>query len=485
MPKSTRTSGHAFVNEDSFIEEYDGPLEELVPLTEMEYASTSYSFPSSSNGISSTIHHGVGDFEDGRSADYRAVRKVFIEEDDTGMHFDWPIYSKEQLGVARVACILQQISNENPALICDSIPHEFTGSGGFVVKFQAPELSFVDDSLGEWNCVSETECHFTKNAAGKMVQTRGRPSNLKVKCTEYLHPGTDFRLGKFTKKIYTGESNTPEMLKCIVITYEWTGTPHPLAVEYEAAEPFEESVDDLATCQPDGRHVPKDVVQPLNFDGICKIFLGCFHIAEGRICAAAPADYRQQGTFIVDKTRLGAAYLSRDKLKWTKPSGTSRFFQFKNDVAVRVEPGARPETRAYDVKIFCKRYDSEEAGLKGFVRKIYTCTGPEHDEKCNSHLAVIVYSWKQQESAAANEKPATTSATPIKKRRLDNAVDVERLTTPDFSAENGPEEGELRRKILQKSLENQNRMGELLDRAERVLERFEKMSQKGGVKDQS
>uniref|UniRef100_A0A1I7WCV7 UBIQUITIN_CONJUGAT_2 domain-containing protein n=1 Tax=Heterorhabditis bacteriophora TaxID=37862 RepID=A0A1I7WCV7_HETBA len=259
--------------------------------------------------------------------------RVFVTNEIPGMHLEWPLFSQQAEGFAVAAhIIVTEAASVRTSQICTSIPQEFTEVGTFVIDTSdlRNRHEATLDGLGSW----------------------GSPQ------------GSIKLANKQTRSV----SGSGESSLYVVLTYDWEGTPHPVAVvlgNIPHAGALKE--------RPFGSRSWE-----VSFVFLFRILFSYGYFKLFRICIHAPVQYKESGTFVLDAQRCGGEKaIHKDGRDWTKPSGSSRFFRFDPDGnAVRVDrAGAShpPPDEDFDVQIVeCfTNYHFNRYIL--FERTIYRC----------------------------------------------------------------------------------------------------------------
>ncbi|GMR47972.1 hypothetical protein PMAYCL1PPCAC_18167 [Pristionchus mayeri] len=393
-----------------------------------------------------------------------SLRSVFVDDDGSDMHFDWPIYLKDTIRECDAAMVIISNGSSVPVdRICSTPPQEFTETGVFILDVR-PLNSYscpLSDGLGLWG-VPHTTCTFYSSNVER-VNEASVNWGTKVVCERYKHPGTS-HCGNFNKFVYSGVSRSGESYPLIVLSYEWEGQPHAISVQ--------DSVKFLdVTSGLSWGTFPMYSHSPADFDTVSRILLGSFLVDSDRICEALPDSFCGTGTFLVNIDKAGGEKIlhTAGGGKWTKPSGASRFFRADAESGhwIRVDKGRGEEGEEWDVQIISKRYESESHA--GLSRKIFLVREKRDDvETAHSSLAVITFSWKDVKGGTQIHSKQRGSL-----RRKRNTLNFEAsVDSLSYS--------ELRQLTIRKESQNYERFGALLTRFETIANRYEEIMQVSG-----
>ncbi|CAI5448707.1 unnamed protein product [Caenorhabditis angaria] len=390
--------------------------------------------------------------------------RVFVRNDGSGMHFDWPIYMENAISLNSVVSIISTRAALVPEVhICQSIPQEYTNTGTFVVKLEGnmDKNEIHNDGLGTWQAV---QMFVRKYVIGNNIKpqiTQKNDHNLKVVCEQFLHPGTDGR-GDFMRKVYTGFDNYEHMIPWVVISYEWMGNAHPLTVYEEMEKQYHQNT--WKKCANSLEHAPILFKHGCDSQTAISILLSTEKFTEyGK---SLPMYVQESITFVLGVNSCGGhRALHSDGNEWKKPSGGTQNFRAIYSIADDLSSWRLEKTMANDcdIQIVCRRYlGKTSTATSGFLRKIYLVkvksTCPQHIQNAlqNTELCVISYSWRE------NQKEATL----IVPTNFDEAVE-EVLMVPKFD-ENMRFEHDLRLKIELKRKENLEKLAGIQARIERL-----------------
>lgn len=323
----------------------------------------------------------------------------------------WPLLSQYAVDFSAAANIILGITQIAAEKICDSVPQAFTSTGSFVIDLSSfsNRHGVAMDGLGSWGKPQGASRHYKYVNGLPQRTTRADDADVKILRNRYEHPGTR-SMGRFVRKIYTGNSMADGPLPLAVLVYEWAGEPHPIQLHnVNVVEP---------SCRPYGSRswearnvdISKDIGlefdgQPLyakaavDFDTVARIILGSAPVTPNRLCTRIPQGFRAQGTFVIDLTKFesSAAVRKDGNGYWEKPSGCLRYYKLGEACKpVRVEKGQKLSDLSYDVQILSKRYENMSVPGRRFVRKIYTgkAVGEVGQQLKLCSLAVLTYFWK-------------------------------------------------------------------------------------------